>query len=109
MHERKEHDPPRGRSTSHTRLDEPYLSKRDLRDAGGAEAWRLDVSEEEKRVLLQGMQDDLDGIYPLPKLKREVVTQHLVPRKMSYDEFKQDIMVPFLFIGCIGCILKLFL
>lgn len=56
--------------------------------------------EREKRDLIQSMQDDLDGIYPLPKLKCEVITHHLIPRKISYDEFKQDILVPILFTVC---------
>ena len=74
------------------------------------EAWYKEIdAKKEKMALVQSMQDDLDGIYPLPKLQREVVTQHLVPRKMSYSEFKQDIMVPMLFLGCVGVLLKLFL
>lgn len=33
--------------------------------------------EQEKQTLLRSMKDDLDGIYPLPRLRREVLTGHL--------------------------------
>jgi hypothetical protein len=63
----------------------------------------------ELAAIIQSMKDDLNGIYPLPKLKREVITRHLVPRKMSYGEFKQDIMIPMLLVGTVGCFIKLVL
>lgn len=51
------------------------------------------VTEREKQILLQSMIDHLDGI---PPLRREVIDRHLIPRKMSYCEFKQQILIPVL-------------
>jgi hypothetical protein len=67
------------------------------------------VSEAYKHHVLQSMIDHLDYENGLQPLKREVIIGHLVPRKMSYCEFKQDIMIPMLLVGCAGVLLKLFL
>ena len=67
------------------------------------------VTEAEKQHVLQTMQDDLDGIYPLPKLKREVVTAHLVPRKMTFCEIKQEVVIPAMLAVCFTSLFALLL
>jgi len=59
------------------------------------------------KMLIQSMQDDLDGIHPLPKLKREVITRHLIPRKITRDELKRDFIVPVLFLCAFGSFVAL--
>ena len=43
------------------------------------------------------------------KLKREVITAHLIPRKISYSELKQTVFVPLLFAGCVGVLTAMFI
>lgn len=54
----------------------------------------FEVSEDEKQRLLQSMIDELDHINGLPRLQREVETDHLIPRKITSHELKRDIFVP---------------
>jgi len=64
------------------------------------------LTDREVQNVLQSMLDHLDGI---PPLKREVLTGHLVPRKMTYCELKQDILIPLLLTGIAVSMLGLLL
>jgi hypothetical protein len=66
-------------------------------------------TEDDVRALLQSMHDELDYIDGLPPLRREVLTGHLVPRKMTYCELKQDILIPLMLTGIAVSMFGLFL
>jgi len=60
------------------------------------------VTEDHKQRVLQSMIDHCDYLDGLRPLRQEVITRHLIPRKMTYCELKQTVLIPVAFVATVA-------